>query len=249
MSRVWGTARTHFVFVLVISHEYISGYYRVSVYFLSKILSDILTLRTLPGLVFSCVAYFMIGGCFFLLSQQMICSLLTVIKKRVCACEQVWSPRPMPSSSSCSPWSWCPTLPPPWLWPSPLIRRWSPSPTSSWPSPVSSWWYQSCSCAHCECNLCVSPMSFCPLQIFAGLLVNLPSIVSWLAWLKYLSIPRYGLSVRSLSHTRIFILTLCLLLSHYSTSRVGFFQALQINEFSNLKFCDGLNSNATAGMT
>uniref|UniRef100_A0A6Q2XND1 ABC transporter domain-containing protein n=1 Tax=Esox lucius TaxID=8010 RepID=A0A6Q2XND1_ESOLU len=52
-------------------HEYISGYYRVSVYFLCKILSDILTLRTLPAIVFSCVAYFMIGfkptvGAFFL---------------------------------------------------------------------------------------------------------------------------------------------------------------------------------------
>ncbi|XP_016409203.1 ATP-binding cassette sub-family G member 2-like [Sinocyclocheilus rhinocerous] len=42
-------------------HEYISGYYRVSVYFLSKILSDILTLRTIPAIIFSCVAYFMIG--------------------------------------------------------------------------------------------------------------------------------------------------------------------------------------------
>lgn len=60
-----GTVRTHPFFLLPISHEYISGYYRVSVYFLSKILSDILTLRTLPGLVFSCVAYFMIGSCTF----------------------------------------------------------------------------------------------------------------------------------------------------------------------------------------
>ncbi|KAG7215208.1 hypothetical protein INR49_022707 [Caranx melampygus] len=42
-------------------HEYISGYYRLSVYFLSKILSDIITLRTIPAIVFSCVAYFMIG--------------------------------------------------------------------------------------------------------------------------------------------------------------------------------------------
>uniref|UniRef100_A0A8C1NPU2 ATP-binding cassette, sub-family G (WHITE), member 2a n=1 Tax=Cyprinus carpio TaxID=7962 RepID=A0A8C1NPU2_CYPCA len=42
-------------------HEYISGYYRVSVYFLSKILSDILTLRTIPAIIFSCVAYWMIG--------------------------------------------------------------------------------------------------------------------------------------------------------------------------------------------
>ncbi|CAG13535.1 unnamed protein product, partial [Tetraodon nigroviridis] len=42
-------------------HEYISGYYRLSVYFLSKILSDILMLRTIPAVIFSCVAYFMIG--------------------------------------------------------------------------------------------------------------------------------------------------------------------------------------------
>uniref|UniRef100_A0A7N6BAW4 ABC transporter domain-containing protein n=1 Tax=Anabas testudineus TaxID=64144 RepID=A0A7N6BAW4_ANATE len=42
-------------------HEYISGYYRLSVYFLSKILSDIITLRTIPAMVFTCVAYFMIG--------------------------------------------------------------------------------------------------------------------------------------------------------------------------------------------
>lgn len=43
------------------THEYISGYYRVSVYFLCKILSDIITLRTIPAIVFTCVAYFMIG--------------------------------------------------------------------------------------------------------------------------------------------------------------------------------------------
>uniref|UniRef100_A0A672HHG4 ATP-binding cassette, sub-family G (WHITE), member 2a n=1 Tax=Salarias fasciatus TaxID=181472 RepID=A0A672HHG4_SALFA len=42
-------------------HEYISGYYRLSVYFLTKILSDILTMRTIPAIIFSCVAYFMIG--------------------------------------------------------------------------------------------------------------------------------------------------------------------------------------------
>lgn len=33
------------------------------------------------------------------------------------------------------------------------------------------------------------------LQIFSGLLVNLPTIKDWLAWLKYFSIPRYGLAV------------------------------------------------------
>ncbi|KAJ4939771.1 hypothetical protein JOQ06_029207 [Pogonophryne albipinna] len=50
------------------------------------------------------------------------------------------------------------------------------------------------------------------MMIFAGLLVNLRSITSWLAWLKYFSIPRYGLA------------------------------ALQINEFTGLKFCGVINT-------
>lgn len=50
-----------YIFLSLCSHEYISGYYRVSVYFLCKILSDIITLRTIPAIVFTCVAYFMVG--------------------------------------------------------------------------------------------------------------------------------------------------------------------------------------------
>lgn len=43
-----------------VRHEYISGYYRVSVYFLAKVLSD-MTLRTITSVIFSCIVYFMIG--------------------------------------------------------------------------------------------------------------------------------------------------------------------------------------------
>uniref|UniRef100_A0A3Q2P4F6 ATP-binding cassette, sub-family G (WHITE), member 2a n=1 Tax=Fundulus heteroclitus TaxID=8078 RepID=A0A3Q2P4F6_FUNHE len=115
-------------------HEYISGYYRLSVYFLSKILSDIITLRTIPAIVFTCVAYYMIGlkptaGAFFtfMVTVALVAYTATAMTLTLCISR---SPTPM----------------------------------------------------------------FCFVQIFAGLLVNLPSIVSWLAWLKYLSIPRYGLS-------------------------------------------------------
>lgn len=47
-------------------HEYISGYYRVSVYFLAKILSD-MTMRTITSVIFSSIVYFLIGinGIFF----------------------------------------------------------------------------------------------------------------------------------------------------------------------------------------
>ncbi|XP_015340028.1 broad substrate specificity ATP-binding cassette transporter ABCG2-like [Marmota marmota marmota] len=42
-------------------HEYISGYYRVSSYFFGKLLSDLLPMRFLPSVIFTCILYFMIG--------------------------------------------------------------------------------------------------------------------------------------------------------------------------------------------
>ncbi|ELU05928.1 hypothetical protein CAPTEDRAFT_106482 [Capitella teleta] len=42
-------------------HERVSGFYRVSCYFLSKMLFDIVPLRLLPTTVFICITYFMIG--------------------------------------------------------------------------------------------------------------------------------------------------------------------------------------------
>ncbi|XP_035531430.1 broad substrate specificity ATP-binding cassette transporter ABCG2-like [Morone saxatilis] len=142
-------------------HEYISGYYRVSVYFLSKILSDIITLRTIPAIVFSCVAYFMIGlkptaEAFFLFmfSVTLVAYTATSMALAISADQTVVAIANI---------------------------------------------FMTIACVF--------------MMIFAGLLVNLPSIVNWLAWLKYLSIPRYGLA------------------------------ALQVNEFSGLNFCQGLNSS------
>jgi ATP-binding cassette subfamily G (WHITE) protein 2 len=42
-------------------HENVSGYYHVSTYFISKIICDILPLRTIPAIGFSIVVYFMMG--------------------------------------------------------------------------------------------------------------------------------------------------------------------------------------------
>jgi ATP-binding cassette subfamily G (WHITE) protein 2 len=42
-------------------HENVSGYYHVSTYFLSKIICDIIPLRTIPAIVFSIIVYFMMG--------------------------------------------------------------------------------------------------------------------------------------------------------------------------------------------
>ncbi|XP_008842861.1 ATP-binding cassette sub-family G member 2 [Nannospalax galili] len=53
-------------------HEYISGYYRVSSYFFGKLLSDLLPMRMLPSIIFTCILYFMLGlkpevGAFFIM--------------------------------------------------------------------------------------------------------------------------------------------------------------------------------------
>uniref|UniRef100_A0AAY4C1R1 ABC transporter domain-containing protein n=1 Tax=Denticeps clupeoides TaxID=299321 RepID=A0AAY4C1R1_9TELE len=137
-------------------HEYISGYYRVSVYFLCKILSDILTLRTVPAIVFSLVAYFMIGFkaapdsfFVFMLTVALVAYTATAMTMAISADQTVVA----------------------------------------------------------IANIFMT-ISFVFMMIFSGLLVNLPSIAGWLSWLKYFSIPRYGLT------------------------------ALLINEFNGLTFCD-----------
>ena len=57
----------------------------------------------------------------------------------------------------------------------------------------------------------LTTISFVFMMIFSGLLVNLRTVVPWLSWLQYFSIPRYG------------------------------FAALQHNEFLGQNFCPGLN--------
>lgn len=123
-------------------HEYVSGYYRVSVYFLCKLLADILTLRTLPAIIFSCVAYWLIGfkadvGAFFyfMLTVAMTAYTATAMTMAISADQSVVA----------------------------------------------------------IANIFMT-ISFVFMMIFSGLLVNLPSIAAWLNWLKYFSIPRYGLT-------------------------------------------------------
>ncbi|XP_052576585.1 broad substrate specificity ATP-binding cassette transporter ABCG2 [Peromyscus californicus insignis] len=58
-------------------HEYISGYYRVSSYFFGKLISDLLPMRLLPSVIFTCILYFMLGlkkevGAFFIMMFTLI---------------------------------------------------------------------------------------------------------------------------------------------------------------------------------
>ncbi|KAL3996597.1 un [Sarotherodon galilaeus] len=148
-------------------HEYISGYYRVSVYFLSKILSDI-ALRTVTSVIFSCVVYFLIGlkstaeaFFVFMLTVTLVAYTATAMTMAISADQSVVA----------------------------------------------------------LANILMT-ITFVFMMIFSGLLVNLPSTKDWLAWLKYFSIPRYGLA------------------------------ALKINEFVGLRFCEEVvipNSNICTG--
>ncbi|XP_030420747.1 ATP-binding cassette sub-family G member 2-like [Gopherus evgoodei] len=140
-------------------HEYISGYYRVSAYFFSKIIADLIPMRTLPSIIFTCINYFLIGfkptiGAFFILMVTLILVAYTASSMALAIATG----------------------------------------------------QDVVAVANLLINIC-----FVFMIIFSGLLVNLTSIESWLFWLNYFSIPRYGLT------------------------------ALQINEFTGLSFCQNAN--------
>ncbi|XP_013887337.1 ATP-binding cassette sub-family G member 2 [Austrofundulus limnaeus] len=145
-------------------HEYISGYYRVSVYFLSKILAD-LTMRTVTSVIFSVIVYFLIGlkstveaFLVFTLTVTLVAYTATALTMAISADQSVVGLASL-----------------------------------------------------------FMTITFVFMMIFSGLLVNLPTIMDWLAWLKYFSIPRYG------------------------------FAALKISEFVGLKFCEeSVNQRANA---
>ncbi|XP_006084665.1 ATP-binding cassette sub-family G member 2-like [Myotis lucifugus] len=145
-------------------HEYISGYYRVSSYFLGKLLSDLLPMRMIPSIIFTCTIYFLLGlkpkvEAFFI----MMFTLMIVAYSASSMALAIAAGQSVVSIAT-------------------LLMT----------------------------------ISFVFMMIFSGLLVNLTTIVPWLSWLQYLSIPRYG------------------------------YAALQHNEFLGLDFCPGLNVTANS---
>ncbi|NXN43511.1 ABCG2 protein, partial [Rhinoptilus africanus] len=142
----------------IFTHEYISGYYRTSVYFISKLMADLIPMRTIPSIIFTCIIYFMLGKyglkptveAFFtmMFTLMMVSYTATSMALAIAAGQSVVA----------------------------------------------------------VANLLMT-ITFVFMIIFSGLLVNLTSVMSWLSWLQYFSIPRYGMT------------------------------ALQINELSGLNFC------------
>ncbi|KFP36317.1 ATP-binding cassette sub-family G member 2, partial [Chlamydotis macqueenii] len=129
-------------------HQYTSGYYRVSAYFLALMIGDLLPMRTAPVIIFSCISYWMIGYqaiagrfFFFMLTLVLVSYTATAMSLAISAGMDVVA----------------------------------------------------------VANLLIT-ICFVLMLIFSGLLVNLPSIMAWLNWLKYFSIPRYGLTVSRKYH-------------------------------------------------
>ncbi|KFQ37514.1 ATP-binding cassette sub-family G member 2, partial [Mesitornis unicolor] len=124
-------------------HEYISGYYRTSAYFISKLMADLIPIRTIPSIIFTCIVYFMLGKyveAFFtmMFTLMMVSYTATSMALAIAAGQSVVA----------------------------------------------------------VANLLMT-ITFVFMIIFSGLLVNLTSVMSWLSWLKYFSIPRYGLATRN----------------------------------------------------
>ncbi|NXY54276.1 ABCG2 protein, partial [Callaeas wilsoni] len=144
-------------------HEYISGYYGTSAYFIAKLMADLIPIRTLPSIIFTCIVYFMLGKyglkptveAFFtmMFTLMMVSYTATSMALAIAAGQSVVA----------------------------------------------------------IANLLMT-ITFVFMILFSGLLVNLTSVVSWLSWLKYFSIPRYGMT------------------------------ALQINELTGLNFCSSSNN-------
>ncbi|XP_065903793.1 broad substrate specificity ATP-binding cassette transporter ABCG2-like [Dysidea avara] len=64
MNLVFGNLNSIELFIkekVLFKHENISGYYRVSAYYLAKVICDVIPLRVLPTIVFGAISYWMVG--------------------------------------------------------------------------------------------------------------------------------------------------------------------------------------------
>ncbi|MBN3295870.1 ABCG2 protein, partial [Amia calva] len=131
-------------------HQYTSGYYRLSAYFFSILLGDLIPMRTVPGLVLSLITYWMMG--FQRLPGNFFFFMFTVIMVSYSATSLALAVGTGMDSVAVA-------------------------------------------------NLILS-MCFIFMVIFSGLLVNLNSVPAWISWLKYFSIPRYGMTALEVNELR-----------------------------------------------
>ncbi|NXX34735.1 ABCG2 protein, partial [Nicator chloris] len=172
----------------IFTHEYISGYYRTSAYFIAKLMADLIPIRTMPSIIFTCIVYFMLGKYDLLQSHSNPLNKSWHVHIDVCL--------------------------------KPTVEAFF---TMMFTLMMVSYTATSMALAIAAgqsvvaiANLLMT-VTFVFMIIFSGLLVNLTSVMSWLSWLKYFSIPRYGMT------------------------------ALQINELTGLNFCGSSNNTLING--
>ena len=78
---------------IIYSHENASGYYRVSAFFISKAVTDLIPLRFIPNVVFALITYFMIGNGTFV-TYVPVCQWRYIYE----TCMQMWH---MSSTRTC----------------------------------------------------------------------------------------------------------------------------------------------------
>ncbi|NWS71926.1 ABCG2 protein, partial [Crotophaga sulcirostris] len=167
-------------------HEYISGYYRTSAYFISKLMADLIPMRTIPSIIFTCIIYFMLG------KYSLLQFHYNSLNKTTRPSHFIICLKPTAEAFFIMMFT---------------LMMVSYTATSMALAIAAG---QS---VVAVANLLMT-IAFVFMIIFSGLLVNLTSVMSWLSWLKYFSIPRYGMT------------------------------ALEINELAGLNFCNIENSTA-----
>lgn len=153
MNQIFGNLSAVELFIkerAIFMHENVSGFYRVSAYFFSKVVCDVIPMRFIPVSIFAVVVYFMLGlqmdvGKFFIF-------LLTLFMTTLAASGLAF-------------------------FFSATVRIFAIA------------------------NLCIA-LCYVFMMVFGGLLVNLDSIGDWLAWLKWISIFRYGLNALNINELK-----------------------------------------------
>ncbi|KAH0615837.1 hypothetical protein JD844_026398 [Phrynosoma platyrhinos] len=150
-------------------HEYISGYYRVSAFFLSKILADMVPMRTLPGIILTSLNYFIIGKFFPFQYRDIKVTIFLLF-----------------FASYLIDGSFKPTAAAFFIMTITIILV---AYASSALALAIATGQDVTSVANLLINIC-----FVFMIVFSGLLVNLKTITPGLLWFKWFSIPRYGLN-------------------------------------------------------
>uniref|UniRef100_F6X753 ABC transporter domain-containing protein n=1 Tax=Ciona intestinalis TaxID=7719 RepID=F6X753_CIOIN len=124
-------------------HEYVSGYYRVIAYFLSKLVADLIPMRTIAPIIFCSVTYWMVGlkadpGSFFTFLLMVLLTGYAAVSIAL--------------------------------------------------------FFSATFNSFAVASIFIS-LTFVFSILFAGLLVNVDTILPWLAWIKYLSVAQYAFSV------------------------------------------------------